>query len=187
MFTLPAHRRKQDETEQDDARVDEAPVATEASARILVRTAGAHQAERLEVEALGHLEDALGRGTDGDRVHRPRVRRGQEAVDECHGAPLALQGQRFCRSSTRRIFPLTVLGSSVTKEISRGYLYGAVVRFTCSWSSVASASEPATLALRTTKALMRWPSFSSGTPTTADSATAGCSRSADSTSNGPTR
>src|SRR5215467_6442047 len=68
--------------------------------------------------------------------------------------------QRFCRSSTRRIFPLTVLGSSVTK-----------------------ASELATLALRTTKALMRWPSFSSGTPTTADSATAGCSRSADSTSN----
>ena len=106
-------------------------------------------------------------------------------------SPIPVSGRPLSASrgrSTRRIFPLTVLGSSVTKEISRGYLYGAVVRFTWSWSSVARVSELATpLGLRTTKALMRWPSFSSGTPTTADSATAGCSRRADSTSNGPTR
>src|SRR5262249_56321954 len=60
------------------------------------------------------------------------------------GQPVLLQttelflrpvAHHFCRRSTRRIFPLTVFGSSVTKAISRGYLYGAVVRLTNSWSS----------------------------------------------------
>ena len=84
----------------------------------------AHHGERLEVELLGHLEDLLRAGADADGVHRAHVRRGEEAVDEAvHDTFLSRAlPQRFCLSSTRRIFPLTVLGSSVTKEISRGYL-----------------------------------------------------------------
>src|SRR5271165_2337807 len=45
------------------------------------------------------------------------------------------------RSSTRRILPEIVLGSSVTNSISRGYLYGAVKFLQCSCSSTASASD----------------------------------------------
>jgi len=73
---------------------------------------------------LGHPEDLLRAGADADGVHRAHVRRGEEAVDEAvHDTFLSRAlPQRFCLSSTRRIFPLTVLGSSVTKEISRGYL-----------------------------------------------------------------
>ncbi len=51
----------------------------------------------------------------------------------------------FCRSisrnSTRRILPEMVLGRLSTNSISRGYLYGAVTRFTCSCSSLASSGE----------------------------------------------
>ena len=43
------------------------------------------------------------------------------------------------RSSTRRIFPERVLGSSAMNSISRGYLYGAVTRLQCSCSSRTSA------------------------------------------------
>ena len=45
----------------------------------------------------------------------------------------------FSRSSTRRILPLEVFGSSSTNEIARGYLYGAVTDLTCSCSSAASS------------------------------------------------
>ncbi len=44
------------------------------------------------------------------------------------------------RSSTRRIFPEVVFGRSLTKAMSRGYLYGAVTFFTCACSSFLSAS-----------------------------------------------
>ncbi len=47
------------------------------------------------------------------------------------------------RSSRRRSLPLAVFGSSATNSIRRGYLYGAVTRFTCSCSSRASASDAA--------------------------------------------
>ncbi len=46
------------------------------------------------------------------------------------------------RSSTRRILPLTVFGSSSTKWISRGYLYGAVCSLTKPWISFANSRLP---------------------------------------------
>src|SRR5262249_23114307 len=90
------------------------------------------------------------------------------------------------RSSPRLIFPLGVFGSSSANSTMRGYLYGAVTRFTCSWSSAAVRSEGSPPA-RTTIARPPEPRSSSGDATAAASATAGCETSADSTSNGPTR
>ena len=37
--------------------------------------------------------------------------------------------------------PLGVFGSSLAKSTMRGYLYGAVSRLTCSWSSRARSSD----------------------------------------------
>src|SRR5438874_1389029 len=62
-------------------------------------------------------------------------------------------GPHRCRRSIRRILPLIVLGSSVTNSISRGYLYGAVRRRQCSWSSSLSGSLGANARSSTTKAL----------------------------------
>ena len=91
------------------------------------------------------------------------------------------------RSSTRRILPEMVLGSSSTNSISRGYLYGALTRLQWSCNSSTSAYEPAWPGARITNALTIWPRSGSGLPTTAASATATCSTRADSTSNGPMR
>src|SRR5581483_4556767 len=91
------------------------------------------------------------------------------------------------RSSTRRILPDTVFGSSETNSISRGYLYGAVTRFTCSWMSRASSSDGSNPGFSATNAFTISPRSGSGLPTTAASATARCSTIADSTSNGPIR
>src|SRR5918999_5110394 len=46
-----------------------------------------------------------------------------------------------CLSSTRRILPLVVLGSSSMNSIRRGYLYGAVWALQKSWISRASSPE----------------------------------------------
>src|SRR3712207_2740647 len=46
-----------------------------------------------------------------------------------------------CLSSTRRILPLVVLGSSPMNSIRRGYLYGAVWALQKSWISRASSPE----------------------------------------------
>ena len=91
------------------------------------------------------------------------------------------------RSSDRMIFPLALFGSSSTNATSRGYLYGAVTVFTCSCSSPIRSAVGSKPCLSTTNALTISPRSASGAPTTALSATAGCSSSALSTSNGPIR
>src|SRR5688572_3907189 len=85
-------------------------------------------------------------GTNAERRHdepAPR-RRHDEAV---------LRRRSRSRSSTRRILPDTVFGRLSTNSTARGYLYGAVTRFTWSWSSFASASLAACPARSTTNAL----------------------------------
>ena len=42
----------------------------------------------------------------------------------------------MCLSSVLRILPLTVLRRLATNSTFLGYLYGAVVAFTCSWAGV---------------------------------------------------
>ena len=67
---------------------------------------------------------------------------------------------------------MAVLGSPSRTVTVRGYLYGATWDFTCSMSSSSVASVPGA---STTWAAISWPSSGCGTPTTAASATAGCS------------
>src|SRR6202011_5076687 len=143
----------------------------------------------------GRLEVVLGRGRR--RLHTLDVpfssmrvaRAGPSAKPQTN--PLAavapfLRSSAW-RSSTPRIFPERVLGSSATNSTARGYLYGAVTRLQCSCSSFTSASLGSKPGRRTTNALTMLPRSASGEPTTADSITAGCSSSALSTSNGPMR
>ena len=80
-----------------------------------------------------------------------------------------------------------VLGSSATNSMIRGYLYGAVVFFTCSCSSASSSGLAAYPSASTTVAFTTAPRSGSGTPVTAHSSTAGCSMRALSTSKGPIR
>ena len=82
---------------------------------------------------------------------------------------------------------MAVFGRSSTNSIRRGYLYGAVTRFTWSWSSATSRSDPCTPGFRTMKALTTSPRSGSGEATAAHSSTPGCSCNALSTSNGPMR
>ncbi len=94
--------------------------------------------------------------------------------------------RRRGESAGRRFFcpmPMAVPGRASTKRTTRGRLCGASVAAT--WSDSASAPTAAP-GRRTTYAAMRSPRSSSGTPITAASATAGCSRSAPSTSPAPT-
>ena len=74
-----------------------------------------------------------------------------------------------------------VLGSVATNSTARGYLYGAISALTKSCSSRAVTRRRRAVAT-TTYALTSCPRASSGTPTTAHSATAGCLSSASSTS-----
>jgi hypothetical protein len=64
---------------------------------------------------------------------------------------------------------------------------GAVTRLQCSCSSSTRSLEPTRPGASTTNAFTICPRAGSGLPTTAASATAVCSTSADSTSNGPIR
>src|SRR5439155_4523273 len=90
------------------------------------------------------------------------------------------------RSLKRWIFPVTVLGSSGTNSIQRGYLYGVIRPFTNAFSSSASSSEGWRPFFSRTKAFGLVRSSLSLTPTTPHSSTAGCSISAASTSAGET-
>src|SRR5262249_23564872 len=156
--------------------------------------------ERRELGAEGtsaaaEIEDALarpggqeldhGRPQLGDEARVARIAVGIPGLARAHGVP---PRRRSCsRSSTRRILPLTVLGRPATNSMARGYLYGAVTRFTCSCSARVSSSPGAWPGRRTTNAFTISPRTGSGLATTADSSTAGCSRSALSTSKGPIR
>src|SRR3954468_19242473 len=81
------------------------------------------------------------------------------------------------RSTVRWTLPVGVRGSASRNSTRRGYLYGAILAFTWSWSSFAVTGP-----LLTMNALTTWPRSASGAATTAHSATAGCSSSAASTS-----
>jgi hypothetical protein len=71
-----------------------------------------------------------------------RPRNGVEKVPpQSCSRPMAWRSRSRCRNSTRRILPLMVFGNSAVNSISRGYLYGAVTRFTCSWRSCSNCSE----------------------------------------------
>src|SRR5260221_1465896 len=85
-------------------------------------------------------------------------------------------------SLKRCTLPVSVRGSVSMTSIARGYLYGAITFFTCSWSWRTVPSPGALPGLRTTNALTIVPRSSSGQPTTPHSATAGCASSAASTS-----
>jgi len=85
------------------------------------------------------------------------------------------------------ILPLRVLGREATNSISCGIARGdnfLRMKFMISNSRSSFGSCPG---LSATNALTTSMLTGSGLPTAADSATAGCSRSADSISNGPTR
>ena len=89
--------------------------------------------------------------------------------------------------AARRILPFTVLGSASTYSTMRGYLYGAVLCFTQVCSSRVSSEEPSKPSAKTTVAFTALPRVGSGTPVTAHSRTASCSRSTLSISKGPMR
>lgn len=82
----------------------------------------------------------------------------------------------------RIIFPLRVLGRSVTMMIVFGAANGPMLLRTCRMRSFFSWSVISLPSLMETKALTAWPVSSSATPTTAASATAACSISAASIS-----
>src|SRR5947208_1629736 len=101
-----------------------------------------------------------------------------QAFDGQHSAPrrrtrdlgqdVATTGRsRSCRRST---FPVPDFGISSRISISRGYLYADMRFFANVMSSRSSTCSPA---VRTTNALTVSPRYSSGTPITAASATAG--------------
>ena len=88
--------------------------------------------------AAAEIQDALARLRGKELQHRraelrnearvARVPVGVPGLPRGHGV---LCPRRSCsRSSTRRILPLTVFGRPATNSIARGYLYGAVTRFT---------------------------------------------------------
>lgn len=85
------------------------------------------------------------------------------------------------------ILPLRVWGRSTTTAISRGATADPSLARAWAISSVTRASVSSRPGARVTKALTIWPIVSWGMPITPASETAGCSISADSTSNGPIR
>src|SRR5581483_6105382 len=147
-----------------------------------LQAADAHVERRVQEPLGGSCGHPHGRR----RGRRRRQYGGQRCRQRQDGARRDSSSSRL-RSSTRRIFPLRVFGSASTNSISRGYLYGAVTRLQCSCSSPTSVSARSYPVRRTTNAFTIWPRSGSGFPTTALSATAGCSSSALSTSNGPIR
>src|SRR5262249_11375719 len=88
---------------------------------------------RLRGEELQHRRPEL-----GDEARVARVALGIPGLAGAHGAPGPRRSRS--RSSTRRILPLTVLGRPATNSMARGYLYGAVTRFTCSCRARTSSS-----------------------------------------------
>src|SRR3954468_1094928 len=89
----------------------------------------------------------------------------------------------WSRSSRRRIFPVAVFGTSSMISTWRGYLYAAIRSLQKAISSSAPADSPS---FSETNALTVSPRYSSGTPTTAASRTAGWPESTSSTSRGQT-
>ena len=85
------------------------------------------------------------------------------------------------------IFPLRVFGRPAANRTSSGRASEPISLATCWRSSSLSAGLAEKLFLRVTKQTRAWPLSSSGRPTTAASATAGCETSALSTSAVPIR
>src|SRR6266702_8099287 len=90
--------------------------------------------------------------------------------------------QLLSRSRNRCSLPVAVRGSASANSIARGYFYGAISLLTKSCRVLAGSGPNSAPGRRTTTALTIMPRFSSGTPTTAASATASCRSSASSTS-----
>ena len=109
-------------------------------------TASGHVAEQ---RAHRRLPPRLHRGRGVRRARDPRrvpdpASAGEHGGAGGRGARARLwpsQRQRSDRRAARLTFPLAVFGSSGANSTMRGYLYGAVSRLTCSWSSFASAAE----------------------------------------------
>src|SRR5436190_3775310 len=161
-----------------------------------------HDVLRLAVRLCEHLDDVLQRLLElaGEVARFPsslagpadlsgdedELAAGGDAVGEALGACPAGRLQDLhhdCFLSLKRCtLPVSVRGSVSMNSICRGYLYGAITFFTCSWSWRTAPSPAALPGLRTTKALTIVPRSSSGQPTTPHSATAGCASSAVSTS-----
>ena len=80
------------------------------------------------------------------------------------------------------IFPERVFGSSSVKRTDFGFAIGPISSATWSRNSSTSSSRGSIPARRITNAAIAWPVVSSDFPTTAASATAAWSTSADSTS-----
>ena len=91
------------------------------------------------------------------------------------------------RITRRMILALRVLGRSATKSTRSGFSALPMWRATRSESSARIFSPGAVSGRRTTKQMTASPLISWGTPTAADSATAGWLTRTDSTSAGPTR
>src|SRR5215218_5828550 len=84
---------------------------------------------------------------------------------------------RFCaisRSNRRMILPLRILGRSGVNMTDLGRAIGPMTFPTCCRSSFPSSGVPSTPDLMMTKEKIASPVSSSGTPTTAASATEGC-------------
>src|SRR5688572_9575218 len=110
---------------------------------------------------------------------------GGDAVREALGAgpPRRLQDRHSGALSLKRCsLPVSVRGSVSTNSIARGYLYGAITFFTCSCNAFAVSGSFGKSFFSTTYALTMVPRSESGAPTTPHSATAGCFKSAPSTS-----
>src|SRR2546423_7659664 len=140
------------------------------------------------------LEDLRDRGVvTGDTLDES-ARDPPLACDRCvHELVLERRAARVdgqdhhARSLKRWIFPVAVLGSSVTKSIQRGYLYGAILSFTKPFISSASAGDAAAGSFSTTNACGLTRRSLSSRPTTAASRTAACLISVPSTSIGETQ
>src|SRR5579875_430144 len=91
------------------------------------------------------------------------------------------------RNARRMTLPVVVRGRSSMNSTCRGTSWGARRSLTCVCSSEASCGDGSKPERRTTNALGTWPRRSSGTPTTATSATAGWLPRQSSISPGPIR
>src|SRR5579875_233740 len=121
-------------------------------------------------------------GSGGRRPGAPRAHRALPSVEV---SPVSRPSSRAL-SSRRITFPLWVSGRCSSKAISRGATAPSLRRPNA-MSSRASSSLGSRPGLSSTKALTISPATGSGLPITPACATAGCSISALSTSNGPIR
>jgi hypothetical protein len=83
--------------------------------------------EALEIAPAGELANRLGAHAAGAAKHQSgglacRHRCQPQPPAQSFGWPAALRSRSRWRSSTRRILPLIVFGSSAVNSISRGYL-----------------------------------------------------------------